>query len=1175
MRNFFIFYIILTTIQGWSQSACDNAISLPSDVSFTDTIFQTSQPICGLSKYKLYSYYSQSGFSVRIDNFSPGTDFDIIVYDDNCTCNPAITGSITNTSADEISVCNSGTFKILVKLKSGSSGSFRLTASSSYIGTDVWALPGYTGLCNEAFNPKECNFAFSGTLKYGNPTPNCFWCSYQNITDYFSENEPNNEFFDYTLTDDVFPISNQSGKLSVNFTGNATLFLMRKDFNDGSINCEKVFSTSFSDYSFDYSANNNFQYFLIVDGKGSTEIDYSINISYSSCCHMDCSALPIDYIHFTLPCGESCMTIEESQLPAPTLSENCTGYTITRTIDPPLLNNQFCEGIYNICYNLYEPIYTLNEDNTGQMPPPPVQTCCYKIVIDSPPPLHFDCNISDIEETVCHGSCYYLDPQSIPKPNVEGCDYGVTFSTQGLSPSNCYYPGTHRICYYLKIGGIPIDSCCININVYEQPIPELICPSIPIVTAPPRDCQARVTYQLPEVDMSCCPNAVVMQTSGLPPGSLFPPGMTDLCFEVSCQGEKKTCCTTVTVNPGLITPRDSVVNTICTDNNGSLTVTNPIGSPYQYKLNSNGAWQASPTFLNLNSGQYILYIRNHDQGDCVVGEKTVNIEHIPGPGGLNVESTENSGCDGQSGSITATITGTQGTKPYIFTIIGSTINESKTLDINNCTFPGLPAGSYLISVKDKNGCEHTESATIKEGNGPTHVEVTAIPPSCNKADGIIKLEIIGGTPDFKIYMNGVEQPKIIDHSTILNNLPPNEYHFLLIDANGCEISDSITLPPAPIITSITTDVEEPTCETIAGNDGAITVNITGGTQPYRYQASGQQMASSPNKSYRFDNLTGGEYVLTVRDINGCDATTTIELPIRFKPVIKIIEVEQPSCTTAITGKIMITKPNDGYAYTFSLNGIDFSEDSVFEKLVPEEYYPLIRNESTGCLSDNGSATIIPLERNFKAVTDTIDFNFQSSPLRMDVIKNDDTSRAGVYSTWALYEDVEQNGKFIGTAQKDLFDEGDPSRQYNINFYFRPKNKEVSLEYPDDPLVTFYVLYCDQCPVAPDTGMIIIRNTYDCFGNEANFVNVITPNGDGLNDVLVIPDFPKCNIVKSKIQIFNRWGKAVYSRDKYENNWNGVSDDGTPLPAGTYYYVLIYRNDKEKEYVIKNFVEIVR
>jgi len=56
-------------------------------------------------------------------------------------------------------------------------------------------------------------------------------------------------------------------------------------------------------------------------------------------------------------------------------------------------------------------------------------------------------------------------------------------------------------------------------------------------------------------------------------------------------------------------------------------------------------------------------------------------------------------------------------------------------------------------------------------------------------------------------------------------------------------------------------------------------------------------------------------------------------------------------------------------------------------------------------------------------------------------------------------------------------------------------------------------------------------------------NVITPNGDGKNDVFDV------GFRNARLEIFNRWGKPIYQADTYANDW------GPGVPAGTYHYLL--------------------
>lgn len=69
---------------------------------------------------------------------------------------------------------------------------------------------------------------------------------------------------------------------------------------------------------------------------------------------------------------------------------------------------------------------------------------------------------------------------------------------------------------------------------------------------------------------------------------------------------------------------------------------------------------------------------------------------------------------------------------------------------------------------------------------------------------------------------------------------------------------------------------------------------------------------------------------------------------------------------------------------------------------------------------------------------------------------------------------------------------------------------------------------------------------------------VTPNGDGLNDYLLI--YGLANNVIHHLEIFNRWGQLLYVSNNYENDWDGKTASGELLPADTYFYTLTVRND---------------
>jgi len=90
-----------------------------------------------------------------------------------------------------------------------------------------------------------------------------------------------------------------------------------------------------------------------------------------------------------------------------------------------------------------------------------------------------------------------------------------------------------------------------------------------------------------------------------------------------------------------------------------------------------------------------------------------------------------------------------------------------------------------------------------------------------------------------------------------------------------------------------------------------------------------------------------------------------------------------------------------------------------------------------------------------------------------------------------------------------------------------------------------------CPDECQRGTITIElnglnETGDCW-----IPNVVTPNGNGKNDVFLIPcaeQFPN-----NELKVFNRWGDKVYSATGYQNDWEATYK-GKALPAGTYYYM---------------------
>jgi len=89
------------------------------------------------------------------------------------------------------------------------------------------------------------------------------------------------------------------------------------------------------------------------------------------------------------------------------------------------------------------------------------------------------------------------------------------------------------------------------------------------------------------------------------------------------------------------------------------------------------------------------------------------------------------------------------------------------------------------------------------------------------------------------------------------------------------------------------------------------------------------------------------------------------------------------------------------------------------------------------------------------------------------------------------------------------------------------------------IVCLQVPKCEECKI--DT----------CCGFASLIIpNGITPNGDGINDKLFIPNSDCCAYIS--IIVYNRWGNVVYETSAYKNDWEGVNQGGDKLAQGTYF-----------------------
>ena len=82
-------------------------------------------------------------------------------------------------------------------------------------------------------------------------------------------------------------------------------------------------------------------------------------------------------------------------------------------------------------------------------------------------------------------------------------------------------------------------------------------------------------------------------------------------------------------------------------------------------------------------------------------------------------------------------------------------------------------------------------------------------------------------------------------------------------------------------------------------------------------------------------------------------------------------------------------------------------------------------------------------------------------------------------------------------------------------------------------------------------------------------NVISPNGDGINDFWEIRNSEI--YLGMELVIFNEYGQVIYTTKSYNNDWNGMYN-GSPLSRGVYYYIMYDRN---RDVAYRGSISVVR
>ncbi|WP_188443428.1 hypothetical protein, partial [Planktosalinus lacus] len=257
-------------------------------------------------------------------------------------------------------------------------------------------------------------------------------------------------------------------------------------------------------------------------------------------------------------------------------------------------------------------------------------------------------------------------------------------------------------------------------------------------------------------------------------------------------------------------PTADVVQPTCAIPMGTITITSPLGSGYEYSINGTD-YQAGLVFEELASGTYEVTVRNSDDTTCVSTATVVEIDPVPATPEAPEVSVTQPTCAEPFGSIT------------ILSPLGDFEYSINGTDYQaGLVFEELASGTYEVTVRNSDDTTCVSTATEVEIDPvpatPEAPEVSVTQPTCAEPFGSIT--IVSPLGDFEYSINGTDYQA----GLVFEELASGTYEVTVRNsddttcvstATEVEIDPAPATPEAPEVS-----VTQPTC---AEPFGSITI----------------------------------------------------------------------------------------------------------------------------------------------------------------------------------------------------------------------------------------------------------------------------------------------------------------------------------------------------------------
>jgi hypothetical protein len=397
---------------------------------------------------------------------------------------------------------------------------------------------------------------------------------------------------------------------------------------------------------------------------------------------------------------------------------------------------------------------------------------------------------------------------------------------------------------------------------------------------------------------------------------------------------------TVTVNPpptAAITANGST--TVCQGSTVTLNANAGAGLSYQWLLNGTqigGATNAS--FSASIAGNYTVIVSQGSNCSSTSNAANVNILALPqiavnASGPLAI-------CQGSSVNLSASPT-TGNT--FQWQIGGANISGA-----TNATYAANGAGSYTVVATSTNGCAATSTPSVITVNALPAASITPNGPTTFCVGGNVLLQANSGNGFNYQWQNGGNViPGAVNG--VLNVSQAGSYTVTVSDLNNCSAtSTAINVNVAGVQAQITFTGQPAICD----GQAVVLSSNTGSGLTFQWSNNGNTIAGATSSTYTA--TTGGNYSVSVTDVNNCTSNSTIQtITVGQTPEVPEVTANGP-VKFCEGGSVELSTPTVvGIVYQWLLNGnVIAGENQPTIAADQNGDYLITAVNNSGCLSQS-------------------------------------------------------------------------------------------------------------------------------------------------------------------------------------------------------------------------------